>query len=140
MESLENKPENKILPEVRRPFLLTIFCLFAFVFYGLIALLFLTGIFYSGWITELFNKYTPENSTSGRIMLLFMTSGFLLHGSSFTGTVMMWKLKKRGYFIFGISGLIIAAYQLFQTRISFITTLVYILLILIFGLFYKKMR
>jgi len=114
--------------------------MFTFVFFGLISILFLLAIFNSGWITDVVNKYTPGNLESRAKMIMFVLSGFILHASSFTGSVMMWMMKRKGYLVFAVSCLIISVYQLFQTKISFMTTAVYIVLIILFGFFYKKFR
>jgi uncharacterized Tic20 family protein len=131
----EAKPER-----TRRPILLTLISLFSFVFFGFIAILFLLALFNAGWITDVLNKYLPENGESHLRVFMYILAGFLLHASSFAGTVMIWFMKKKGYMLFAVSGLIITSYQLFQSRISFMTTGVYIFLIILFGIFYKKLR
>ena len=131
-----NTPES--LPQ--RPFLLTLFCLFSFIFFGLISLIFLAALFYSGSITWMVMRYTPENATTRTGVFLYIFGGFLFHALSFTGTLLIWKLRRKGYLLFGISTLIIAAYHLFSARISPVTTAVYILLIVIFGFFLRKLR
>jgi hypothetical protein len=124
----------------RRPFLLTVICLFSFIFFGLIAVLFLLALIYSGSITDMVLKYAPENSP-GRITILFyILGGFLLHALSLTGTLLMWKMKRLGYLLFGVSSLIIAGYQLLASQISPLTTGFYICFIIAFGLFLKKLK
>ena len=140
MEEPAQKVEETGLSLPERPFLLTVLSLFSFVFFGFISILFLFALLNSGWIPEVVNKYTPENGESRTKMILFALCGFILHASSFTGSVMIWMMKRKGYIIFTVSGLIITAYQLFQTKISFLTTAVYIVLIIFFGIFYKKLR
>jgi hypothetical protein len=140
MEDSEKKLEKTGVELPERPFLLTVISLFSIVFFGLISILFLLAFLNSGWINDLMNKYTPENRDSQIKMIAFLLAGFTLHALSFTGSIMLWMMKRRGYIIFAISGLIIASYQLFQTKISFISTSVYIVLIILFGLFYKKLR
>jgi len=138
-EPLQKADESgQVRPE--RPFVLTIISLCSFVFFGFISVLFLLALFNSGRITEVVNKYMPENMESRFRVFLFVLCGFILHASSFAGSVMIWLMKRKGYILFTISGLIITSYQLFQTKISFLTTGVYIALIIAFGLFYKKLR
>jgi hypothetical protein len=59
---------------------------------------------------------------------------------SLAGIILIWKMRRLGYFLFGISSLIIAGYQLFSTQISPLTTAFYIVLILAFGFFLKKLK
>ena len=140
MEEPVQKVKETGQMKLKRPFLLTVISLFSFVFFGFISILLLLAVLNSGWITEVVNKYTPENMESPTKMFAFVLVGFLLHATSFTGTVLLWMMKRKGYIIFAVSSLAIAAYQLFQTKISFITTAVYIILIILFGVFYKRLR
>jgi hypothetical protein len=140
MEEIPQKAEVTGQELPKRHFLLTICCLFSSVFFGFVSILFLLAVFYSGWIAEVVNKYTPENNESPGKLTAFIIAGFLLHAACFTGIIMMWMMKRKGYFVFALSALVITAYQLFQTKISFTTTAIYILLVLLFGLFYKKFR
>jgi hypothetical protein len=138
-EGLKSKGDKGHEKE-NRPFPLTILCLFAFVFYGLIALLFLFALFYSASITDMVLRYAPEDSSSGISVIFYTLGGFILHAVSFSGIILIWKMKKTGYWFFGISSLMIASYQLFATRISPVTTAFYIGLIVLTGIFYRKMK
>jgi hypothetical protein len=139
-ETVEKNQDQPVIIKPARPFLLSLVALFSFVFHGFISLLFLFATFYSGWIFDIVIKYMPQSPISRATLTLYILAGFFLHACSFTGTFMIWKMKRAGYILFSVAGLIIASYQLFQTRISFLTTGVYILLIIIFGLFYKKLH
>jgi len=140
MEANPAKPGNPAEEKARRPFLLTVICLFAFVFFGLITVLFLFSLFFTSSITDMVYRYAPENSTSGMKVLGYTLGGFLLHAVSFSGIIFIWRLRRLGYKLFGISALIIASYQLFLSQISPFTTSFYIVFILAFGLFYKKLK
>lgn len=140
---MDDPADKKILPvagSIQRPFLVTLLCLFSFVFFGFIAILFIVALFYSGNITGIVNKYLPEHPVSTSGVFLYTCAGFLLHIFSVAGSAMIWRMKRKGYILFAISSLIITSYQLSQTQISFMTTSVYILLIILFGIFYKKMK
>jgi len=138
----ENNTEKRNLQESLpvRPFILTVFCLFSFVFFGLIAMIFLLSVFYSSSITEMVLRYTPETSMTRAGVFLYTLGGFLFHVLSLIGTVFIWKMKRKGYVLFGISTLIIAGYQLSSAKISPLTTVVYVFLIITFGVFLRKMR
>jgi hypothetical protein len=134
------KGSNEQSGVISRPFLLTLLCLFSFIFFGLISLLFLFALIFSGSITDMILRYAPENSASRFTVLVYITGGLLLHGLSLTGILFIWKMRRRGYLLFGVASLIIAAYQLFATQISPLTTAFYIALIILFGLFLKKLK
>ena len=121
-----------------RSVLLSALCIFSFVFYGLISLIFLFALFYSGWISEVRNKYLPEGQQSKEMIILITTCGFLLHLISLTGSIKMWYRRKSGYLMLSISTLIITLFQLFSDRISILTTAVYITLIILFGIYYRR--
>ncbi|MDP4281859.1 MAG: hypothetical protein Q8867_06870 [Bacteroidota bacterium] len=135
------KDTQDSIPEprkIQRPVILIALCLFSWVFFAVIALLFLTSLFFSGWITKIIHTYTPENFSPHTIVVLFSLAGFLLHAVAFSGVILMWKMKISGFIIFAISVLLIAVYQMFQGQISLPVTLTYIVLLLLFGLFFKR--
>jgi hypothetical protein len=123
-----------------RPFLLTMLCLFAMVFYGLMTVIFTFALFWSGMITDMVLKHAPENEVSGSSVFLYIISGFVLHASSLTGIILIWKMRRLGYLLLGISTLIIAGYHLLSSQVSPVTTAFYIGFILLFGLFLKKLK
>ena len=135
--------QNKEVPaEVKRgrPLLLGLLCISSFVLFGFISILFLLSVFYSGWIRDVINQYTTHEGYT-KLQILFITmSGFILHGSAFAGVIQMWRLKRSGYYIFSIASLIISLYDLFQHTIPFSYTAIYIALVILFGIFYRKMK
>lgn len=132
--------EPVLKKDSKRPFVLSILCMFSFVYFGIISLLFFLSLIYSGWITEVVNKYMEDKDYTTVQVVGIALAGFLLHGFSFAGCIRMWYMKRSGYLIFGISTLIIAVYQLFQDQIHVLETVIYIGLIILFGLFYRKLH
>jgi hypothetical protein len=122
----------------QRPIFLTVLCLFSFVFYGMISTFLLLAFFFSGWISEVRNSYLPDRTESKGTIILIIIMGLLLHLVSFFGSIKMWYRRKSGYLMLSISTLIIALYQLFSDRISVFTTAVYIILIVLFGIYYRR--
>jgi hypothetical protein len=140
MEELKTTSSNPPEDAPVRPFLLTLLCLFSFVFSGLITLLFLLALLWSGTIADMVFRYAPENSASGITVFFYTFAGFVLHALSLTGIILIWKMKRRGYLLFGVTFLVIAGYQLMASRISPLTTGFYIGLIIAFGLFVRKLK
>lgn len=126
--------------EKSRPVLLSVLCFFSFVFFALLTILFFTGIFYSGWITSVTNHYLPNESLSNSQCLVIFITGFLLHLLGFIGSILIWNLHKLGYYFLGCSCLVIAAFMIFQPLITISTVTVYIVLLLLFGLFFKRLH
>jgi len=131
-------PKNS--PVNSRPFFLTLLCLFSWVFFGLLSILFLTGIFWSAWVTRVTNQYIPSETWSVSQVRLIFAAGFLLHLLAFTGSILIWNMKKTGYYLLAISCLGIAAAQSLQPQIAVSATALYILFILAFGIFYRKLN
>lgn len=140
MEEISTQPQNNKKGVTRRPFLLTVLCLFSFIFFGLISVFFLLALLYSGSITDMVLRYAPEFSVKSYTVVIYILGGLFLHALSLTGTILIWKMKRVGYLLFGTSSLIISIYQLFATKISPLTTAFYIVLILAFGFFLKKLK
>jgi hypothetical protein len=127
-------------PVKSRPVFLTILCLFSYIFFSVLTILFCLGIFWSEWVTRVINQYShPEIYTKTQILILFF-AGFLLHLLAFIGSVLIWNLRKTGYYLLGLSCLIVATLQSFQPQIAVTTTAVYILLLLLFGIFFRRLH
>ena len=140
MEEISTKPKTPREGVTQRPLLLTILCLFSFIFFGLISALFLSALIWSGSITDMVFRYAPEYSLKSSTVILYILGGLLLHTLSLSGVILIWKMQRPGYLLFGTSSLIIAIYQLFATQISPLTTAFYIALIIAFGIFIKKLK
>ncbi len=121
----------------RRPVLLTMLCLVSFVYFGILSLLFLAGMFNSGWITGVTNHYIATGGFTVTQTLLTFSAGFLLHGFAFTGVLLLWKMRRIGYYFLGISCLLIATWQLFNPSTPIVSVAIYIILVFLFGLFYR---
>ena len=120
--------------------LLTALCLFSFTFFGLISLLLLVGLLWSGSFLTLINTYVTGEPVSFGGVFSSLLAMFLLTGAAFAGTVMMWRLKRTGYFVFGIPVLAICSYQLFRPEVNVFSTALLISLLFLFGIFYKKLH
>jgi hypothetical protein len=133
-----HKTHRKRKNKQPRPVFLSVISIFAFVFYGVISLLFLFALFSSGWISEVRNKYLPDGTESKQMIILITAAGFLLHLTSLIGSINIWYRRKFGYLMLSISTLVIALFQLFSERISIFTTAVYLCFIVLFGIYYKR--
>lgn len=136
----DQKSDGGIKKAENRPVFLTILCLSTFVFFAIVSVLSLAGIFYSDWITGVTNKYLPEDKYSNAEFRILFISGFLLHAMALSGTILIWRLKRIGYYFTAISCLIIACYQLFNTTTAITSTATYVILIFLFGIFYKQLN
>ena len=138
MEDQSPVPET-LSPKAKRPVLLTALCIFASVFFGLIALILLVALFYSGSFMELINTYTDEPVSYGQLMAL-LSSMFLLVTAAVAGIYLMWRMKRTGYYVFSIPILTVCIFQLSMSRIPVFSTWMLVMFIILFGLFFTKLR
>jgi len=138
----ENSHANnpKTGPVTPRPVLLTVLCLFSFIFFSLLSLLFFIFVFYSGKIASVRNLYVPEDKYSANHLLILFSAGLLFHLTAFAGTFLLWHRRKAGYYLLAPSCLFIALYQLLQPHTTLGTAGVYIFLIILFGLFFRRLH
>ena len=123
-----------------RPLFLTIICLFAYVYFGIFSLFCLLALFKSGWIADVKDQYLPPGTSSKGMTIFIYSTATLLHLAAFWGVIKIWQQKRRGYLIFSVCALVLAAYQFFSDQLSLLTTLVYIGLIILFGAFYRRLN
>jgi len=124
----------------KRPLWLSALCIFSWIYYGCLAALFILALFYTGRITALIVQYVPDKSwVPGEVILLFL-GGCLLHLIAFTGVIFIWKLRRTGYYLFTVPTLLIAVFHLLRPDISWISTALYIFLVILFGIFLRKMN
>lgn len=135
-----NVPGAHIKRKSKRPLLLTLLSLFTWIYYGIMASLFFLALFYSGWITDVINQYIPDGSLSKTQVSIVFLCLFLFHGIAFAGIILLWKGRPAGYYLFSVPTILITLFHLFRPEISWISTAVYAILVVLFGLFYRQMR
>jgi len=141
---MSNLPGNDSSPEpIRekgRPVILSLLALFSMVYTALLAGLFLLSLFYSGDIARVRMLYDPQNSFAGSHLQLFFGAAFLLHLVAFAGALLIWKSRKSGYYLFALSCLLLFAGHLFQPQFSPGANMVYIILPILLGMFFPRLR
>lgn len=137
-ETKANPPQPETLPG--RPFFLTLICLSAFVFFGILTLIFLGGLVFSQRINHIAGQYLPDESLGGFSAGAWFTAFLLIHLLALTGSILIWYLRKSGYYIVTGACLAISAVQLFNPGFSWAATYVYIFFIFGFGFFYRRLR
>lgn len=139
-EEMEPEKVEVFKEPKKRPLLLSVLSLCAFVYFAVIALIFLASLLYSGHISTVVNTYVPEDAfTPSQIFLMFLT-GFTLNAVAFTGVVLIWKMRRLGYYMLSLACILISVFQLTTPRASLTSTLAYIAFIFLFGLFFRRLR
>lgn len=124
----------------KRPVLLTALCLFSFVFFGMIALLLVISLFYAGSFRSLLNTYLAGATLNTSGVFLIIASLFIVYACAFTGILFMWRLRRKGFYLFAGAVLILGVFQLFSNDFSFLSTTILIILLLFFSLFFRKLH
>ncbi len=133
--------ENQELTlKAQRPFFLSILCVAIFSYSTLFILIFLTGVLFNSWITNVLNDFLIEGEVERNSILLFSITGIILYSLSFYGAFIIWKLKRNGFFIFLTSSfLIIFLPYLFHFG-NLISGVVLLMLILLILMYYRKLH
>ena len=134
------KPDQADKKPYKRSTRLTMLCLISFVFFGTLSGLFLAGLLYSEWISQVTTQYIPENQYTTSVIRMLFVAGFIFHACGLIGSVFIWRLKKTGYYLVAISCLTIASFQLLNPNFSATSTIAYILFLIGFGFFYRRMN
>ncbi|HOV11528.1 MAG TPA: hypothetical protein PLT47_05420 [Bacteroidales bacterium] len=76
-------------------------CLISLFFSGSMTLFSFGGFFFSGWLSDYIQTFWQGFYGFGKsYLLLFFLGMFILFGSSFTGTLLMFRMKRPGYWIY----------------------------------------
>jgi hypothetical protein len=135
------RPDEITSPvEKPRPVFLTALCLFSMVYFGIFSILFLAGLFKLSTITRVMDQYLSTGAHAMPPAAWIFGAGFFLHALALAGVVMIWRLRRPGYYFLGISCLAIAVLQMINPTAAVSSTAIYVIYILIFGIFYRRLK
>ena len=132
--------EQEIKSNVHRPFFLSILCVAIFSYSTLFILLFLAGTLYNGWITKVLNDFLLDGEVHPDSILILSLAGIFLYSLSFMGAFYIWKLKRKGFYIYLISSLLIISLPYLFHFGNLISTIVLLVLIVLILLHFKKLN
>lgn len=96
----EEKYATISVPSIRPQSLIKL-CIFSFFFSGGMTLFSFGGMFFSGWLANYLNEYGKGFYNIGiSIFLLFFLCMFILFGSSLIGAILMFRMKRSGFWIY----------------------------------------
>lgn len=128
------------IPPKGRPYLLSLICIFTFTWYFIYTLFFAAGFLFSSWVSKAMEVYSPEKGFNPNMVKASLGILSLLFIGALTGTFLMWRMSRKGYYLFGISSLGIASVQFGFPSFSFAGILVPVILIFLYGLFFRRFR
>ncbi len=141
---MSNQPGNDSTPEPLRekgrPVILSLLALFSMIYFALLSILFLLCLSYSSAIVRVRALYNPNNGFTGSHLQLFFGVSFLLHLGAFAGALLIWKLRKNGYYLLALSCLLLFISHLFLSQLSPGASLVYIILPILLGVFFPRLH
>lgn len=125
---------------MKRPLALSLLSLFTGILYGIFSLLLITGLLFYGDLSAMMQEYSLDDSSTGIPLILLLSAGLILHMTALWGVLRMWQMHSRGYYLFAIPTLLLALTHLFRPDISWVFTILYILLIILFGIAFRTLR
>jgi hypothetical protein len=132
--------EQEIKSNVHRPFFLSILCIAIFSYSILFILLFLTGILYNKWITKVLNDFLTVGEVHPSSILILSFVGMILYSLSFLGAFLIWKLKRKGFYFYLISSLLIISLPYLFNFGNVISTIVLLLLVVLILAHFRKLN
>jgi len=126
--------------EQKRPFLLSILCTAVFVYSVFFAILFIAGLIFREWVTNLLNDYLLNRQYDTNSVILFSLSGIFLYGLSFASALLMWRLNRIGLFLYIFTTLLLVIIPYFIGFGNLINVAVFSILIILFSAFYRRFK
>ncbi|MCF8344058.1 MAG: hypothetical protein K9G67_00610 [Bacteroidales bacterium] len=123
-----------------RPFPLMVLCMISFVYNGLIAISFLTALFFPSFIEKILSSYFPEISLTKPGTIAILVAGFLLFALTFFGVLQMFRLKRYGFYIFLIFKSILIILLFMSHYYNLINIGISLLIILLYWLYLPRMK
>jgi len=141
----ENIPENNtgsVTDDNRsRPLGLSLLLIFSFVYNGILALIMLLGLFYPQVIQNILQQYFKQSYISGTTAVMFTIAGVLIFGISFTGLILLWMYKRKGfYFYASAQGIMLIILVFVFHSYDYINIAIALIVLAIFGLYARNMK
>lgn len=132
--SLEFKKQN-------RPFSLTLILIFSFVLHLLLFLAAFTALVTAEIIQSTLQQYYKNHFLTIGQIRLFSAGGAVLFALAISGLILMWKMRKAGFYLYLISQVILfGAIWKISGNVDLVNLLIALLVILIMALHIKMMR
>lgn len=131
-------PEHEIIK--RRPLGLSVLLLFSFVYNGLLLLAMIAALFSVNIVQSILQQYYKHIYISHTSALMFAVTGTLIFGVSFWGLILLWKLKRKGFYFYVSAQVVMLASLMFIFKsFDVVNIAIALLVIIIIGLYSKNM-
>jgi hypothetical protein len=128
-------------PTQERPTFLTVLCILSFIGSGLSSLLFLIAVIAAGAIMDFMASLPGMSELSTGGSGFFLVSFLLALGSLF-GAILMWNLKKIGFYLYAAANIVAIFVPLMFTTgdIGWLGLVITVVFIILYGLNFKYME
>jgi len=124
---------------IKRPFFLSILCIAIFVYAGFLSALFLFALLFYTWVTVTLEGFFPEKNLITNNVILISIIGLLLNIASLVGAIFLWKLRRKGFYIYLFSNLIFILIPFFIGYGNLYSAAILVLTLVFISLFYRKL-
>jgi len=132
--------EKKAMPK-KRNLGLSILLIFSLVYNGLFLILTIAGLFFPHNVHAIMQEYYKQVYISATLSYILNLSASLVFGFSFYGLILLWQFKRRGFWFFALTQIIILLILVFYVQsFDWINMAISLLIILILGLASRKMN
>lgn len=132
--------ETKENTSVTRPFFFSVICFSIFIYSGFLSLLFLLALINNNWVTQILIEYFPEKSISSTSVFLLSSAFLVLNILSFSGTYLLWKMRRTGFFIFLFATLVIIALPFILGYGNLISSAILLIVVLLIAIYYNRLH
>lgn len=136
----QNLPEQKA-PRKQRSLGLSVLLIFSFVYNGLMLLIMIVGMFSRKIIQDILQQYYDNFHIPDSAALLLSISGIVIFGISIFGLVLLWLMRKRGFYYYTSAQAIMLASIVFIFKsFDLINISIAVAVIIIIGLHTRAMK
>ena len=125
---------------IKRPFFLSILCIAIFVYAGFLAALFLFALLFNIWVTVTLEGFFPEKNLITNNVILISIIGLILNIASIVGAIFLWKLRRKGFYIYLFSNLIFILLPFFIGYGNIYSSTILVIMLLLITIFYRKLK
>ena len=122
---------------IKRPYLLSVLCVALFVYSATITLIFGIALLYNSWITNVVTDYYSGFEYTTRNIVYLGIAGLIIHIFLLVSAVMLWQLKRLGYFLLIITLAALIFLPFLSGFGSWLSAIVYIIIIGLFSIYYR---
>jgi hypothetical protein len=139
---------NEISTNEKQPFLkmqpgplgFHVICVIGMTYYGIMAILFALGLFFSGLINRVILIYDTSSGYSASRIRMVTAGGFFLFLSCLVAIIFMLLKKSWGYYIFLVSSVLIITLEITMVELDWLAIAINILFIMLFSIQFRKIH